>query len=220
MNLRLDSVQGQIEKLSRLPRSQRIGVVVGLLVVILGGYGYFLFRPAQKQLASLQQREQKLQREVSELKAVATNLERFKDELTELEGALTRAVRKLPDGKQLPVLLTDISSLGKDAGLEFKAFRPRDEVPQGFYAEVPIEIEFNGRFHDIATFFDKLAKLSRIVNVDRLDVRIKGEGAEDTRLEVKGQATTFRFLGRTQADAASEPAGRPAPGAKRSGRRT
>ena len=60
---------------------------------------------------------------------------------------LTLALRQLPDSKELPVLLTDVTSLGKNAGLEFKAFRPRPEIQRDFYAEVPIEIEFTGRFH-------------------------------------------------------------------------
>ncbi len=218
MDLGLDSVQTQLEKLSRLPKSQRTAVVVGLLVAIVAGYGWFFFKPAQKQLAALEQREQQLQREVSELKAVATNLERFKQELTDLEGQLAQAVRKLPDGQELPVLLTDISSLGKDSGLEFEAFRPRDEVPQGFYAEVPIEIEFNGRYHDIARFFDRLSKLSRIVNVDQLEFRILDEDPEDTRLEVKGRATTFRFLG--DAPGGSAATGSAPTRAGRHGRRT
>ena len=46
---------------------------------------------------------------------------------------------------------------------------PSPEVKRDFYAEVPIEIEFMGRFHDIATFFDQVSRLPRIVNVNKLD---------------------------------------------------
>jgi type IV pilus assembly protein PilO len=108
----------------------------------------------------------------------------------------------LPDSKELPVLLTDITSLGKNAGLDFRAFRPNTEIRRDFYAEVPIDIEFTGRFHDVAMFFDEIARLPRIVNVSELDVTIARETSMDTVLEVKGSATTFRFV---EAEPAPEP---------------
>jgi type IV pilus assembly protein PilO len=117
-----------------------------------------------------------------------------KDEIAALEKKLEVALRQLPNSKELPVLLTDITSLGKTAGLEFRAFRPKDETRRDFYAEVPIEIEFTGDFHDIAMFFDEVSRLPRIVNIGELDVAIAKENAMDTMLLVKGNATTFRFL--------------------------
>ena len=67
------------------------------------------------------------------------------------------------------MLLTDVTASARTPGLEFKAFRPQHEMPRDFYAEVPIEIEFSGGFHDIATFFDQISKLPRIVNVSELE---------------------------------------------------
>jgi type IV pilus assembly protein PilO len=92
------------------------------------------------------------------------------------------------------VLLTDVSSLGKKAGLEFRAFKPEDEVQKGFYAEVPIRVEFLGTYHQIGVFFDRLSKLSRIVNMNEFGMGLVKESAESPLLEVKGIATTFRFL--------------------------
>jgi type IV pilus assembly protein PilO len=128
------------------------------------------------------------------VRSVAANMGRFQDEIAGLEKKLKIALRQLPDSKELPVLLTDVTSLGKNAGLEFKAFRPQDEVRRDFYAEVPIGIEFTGTFHEIANFFDRVAKLPRIVNVAELDMSIGDESANQTKLKVKGRATTFRFL--------------------------
>lgn len=217
MELGLDNVQKNFEKFTRLPRGQRTAIVAALVIAVFAGYAYFFYQPARQQLEALHTREQKLQREVSELKAIISNLDAFQAELADLEERLAQAVRQLPDSKELPVLLTDISSLGKDAGLEFKAFRPQSEVPHDFYAEVPIDIEFSGQYHDIARFFDRVSKLPRIVNVDRLEMSIGGERFDGTSLVVRGQATTFRFLG---GKAAAKPAGTRHPARRASGGRT
>jgi len=72
--------------------------------------------------------------------------------------------------------------------------RPKGENNRGFYAEVPIEIEFTGNYHQVATFFDRIAKLDRIVNVGDISMTVNRENLLGTTLKVSGKATTFRFL--------------------------
>jgi len=194
MELGLDNFQGAFSRLRKLPQSQRIALLVLISAAVVGAYVYLFYLPARETLERLGAQQLELQRKLSEVRSVAANLPAFQARLTELEVELKTALRQLPNSKELPGLLTDISSRGKNAGLEFKAFRPRDEVPREFYAEVPIEIEFNGGFHEIARFFDALSKLPRIVNVADLQVEIDKETPLGTRLKVKGNATTFRFL--------------------------
>jgi type IV pilus assembly protein PilO len=201
MDLGLDRFQGQAERFAKLPRAYRLAAIPLLCVAVFGVYGYALYRPARTELLAVEQQERELQRKVSEVRAIVSNLAAFEKELADLEQKLKLALRQLPDSKELPVLLTDISSLGKDAGLEFKLFRPKSEVPRDFYAEVPIEIEFSGSYHDIARFFDKVSKLPRIVNVSRLAMTVAARDLETTYLSVKGEATTFRFIEREAAPA-------------------
>ena len=205
MNLGLDQIQGQLEKLAKLPRAYRVAVLPTVVVLVLAAYVWFLFLPAKGELEIARDQHLQLQRKLSEVRSVAANEEAVKQEIELLEKKLAVALRQLPDSKELPVLLTDITSLGKNAGLEFKAFRPREELRREFYAEVPIDIEFSGRFHDIAMFFDEISRLPRIVNIGQLDVTIGGESTIDTTLNVKGSATTFRFVGEA-APAEPEPA--------------
>jgi type IV pilus assembly protein PilO len=192
--LGLDQFQGVVDKFAKLPKPYRMAMVPLAAVLVLGSYGWLLYRPASAELAAAQTQEREIERKVSEVRAIVANLAAFEAELGEMEERLKQALRQLPDSKELPGLLTDVTSLGKDAGLEFKAFRPKDEIPRDFYAEVPIEIEFSGDFHDIARFFDKVSKLPRIVNVSQLEMEIAGQEMGATRLKVHGEATTFRFL--------------------------
>jgi type IV pilus assembly protein PilO len=128
---------------------------------------------------------------------VAANLHEFEEEIARLELKLSKVLRQLPDKKELEVLLTDISNAGKKAGVEIKSFKRLAEVEQGFYAEVPIAIELEGGYHDIARFFDMVAKLPRIVNMGSLKMKVASESLEATRLRVEGTATTYRFVGKT-----------------------
>jgi len=194
MDLGLGKLQAPLERLAKLPSKYRLAILIAIPVLLAGAYYQFLYRDAQKELTQLAARQQGLQRKLNEVRSVAANLEAFEREIENLEAQLKVALRQLPDSKELPGLLTDITTLGKKSGLEFKAFRPRSEVNRGFYAEVPIQIEFTGGYHEVATFFDHVAKLNRIVNVGDLRMSVAKEGLEGTVLTVSGQAVTFRFL--------------------------
>lgn len=215
MDLGLDKFQGSLDRFAKLPKPYRMAMVPLVAVLVLGAYGWLGFQPARAELAAAQTQERDLERKVSEVRAIVSNLAAFEAEIAEMEQRLKLALRQLPDSKELPGLLTDVTSLGKDAGLEFKAFRPNDEIPRDFYAEVPIEIEFSGDYHDIARFFDKVSKLPRIVNVSELNMEIADQKSEGTRLKVKGEATTFRFIEQPATPPTAAPAGAQKPGAAR-----
>jgi type IV pilus assembly protein PilO len=210
VDLGLDKFQSQLDKFARLPRPYRMAMVPLVAVLVLGSYGWFVYRPARAEVLQAEAQERELERKVSEVRAIIANLAAFEAEIAEMEVKLKQALRQLPDSKELPGLLTDVTSLGKDAGLEFKAFRPHDEIGRDFYAEVPIEIEFSGDYHDIARFFDKVSKLPRIVNVSELNMEIADQKADSTRLKVRGEATTFRFIDHPAG--AANPAAPGAPG--------
>jgi type IV pilus assembly protein PilO len=101
----------------------------------------------------------------------------------------------LPNQKQLEVLLTDISNLGKTAGVEILSFKREEEIFHDFYAEVPIAIQLDGEYHDIGKFFELMSQLKRIVNMGSLKISVAKESIDSTRLKVTGIATTFRFIG-------------------------
>jgi type IV pilus assembly protein PilO len=186
--------QEQLDKIAKLPANTRLAIIGAIVVAFVVGYYFLFYQSAAQQLTVLRAREMDVQRQLNEVRSVAANLSAFEDEISELERKLDRALRQLPDKKELEVVLADISSLGKKVGVEIRSFQRANELSHGFYAEVPIEIELEGGYHSIAMFFDRVSKLQRIVNIGQLEVTVAHESTEGTELHVKGVATTFRFL--------------------------
>jgi type IV pilus assembly protein PilO len=217
MDFGLDQFNSQFEKLAKLPKSYRLAILPALAVLVVAAYVYLLYLPQAEQLEGVRTQQLQLHRRLNEVRAVAANIGKFEEEIAALERKLKIALRQLPDSKELPVLLTDINTLGKTSGLDFKAFRPADEVRRDFYAEVPIEVEFFGKFHDVAMFFDEISRLPRIVNVNELSIGIADENSVETVLKVKGEATTFRFIEEAPAQDESDEAAKKQP-ARRKGR--
>jgi type IV pilus assembly protein PilO len=192
-------VQEKIDQVAKLPKAVRFGIIGGLGVGLITGYFFLFYQDNAEELKTLHAQELELQRKLSEVRSIAANISAFETEIEDLEIQLKMALRQLPNTKELEVLLTDISNLGKTAGVEIRSFKRGKEVSHDFYAEVPIDLELTGEFHDIAQFFDLVSKLPRIVNMGSLKISVASEDEDSTVLSVKGTATTFRFMGKGNA---------------------
>jgi len=192
-------LQQKIDQLAKLPAAARVGITAVVAVMILAGYWFMIYQDTARNLEMLHASELELQRKLSEVRSIAANIEEFEEEIAGLQVKLKSVLRQLPNEREIEVILTDISNLGKTAGIEIKEFRRRDEVVNGFYAEVPIDLSIEGEYHNIARFFDLLAGLPRIVNMGAIDVKVGEDAMDGTTLRVKGTATTFRFVGKGSA---------------------
>jgi type IV pilus assembly protein PilO len=188
-------IQAKLDQIAKLPAAVRVGILVAIMLLMAGGYYSMVYIEEAEVLDGLYAQELELQRKLSEVRSITANIDEFEEEIANLELKLQRVLRQLPNEREIEVLLTDISNLGKTAGIEMKSFRRRKEVIHDFYAEVPIDIEIEGQYHDVARFFDLLAGLPRIVNMGSIEVKVARDNLEATVLRVSGTATTFRFVG-------------------------
>lgn len=184
----------RLDKIMKLPNKQKLA----LLILVLGGLGagfYFaLLQPKLKTLQGLRAKQEDLRKQIADNKKIADNLPKYKSDYEKLQRDLEGALTELPNQKEIPSLLTSITSKGKDAGLDFLLFRPKAEEPKDFYSAVPVDIVVSGSYFNVANFFAAVGTLPRIVNITNVsfsDIRKIGD-----RLVVKVTclATTFRFL--------------------------
>ena len=184
-----------VDDIVKLSNQKKILILAGIALLIFGAYYYLIYTSKKDEIGQLQSKLDVLVIDLKKKQAIANNLEKFKEEVARLSHELKKALIKLPSQKEIPSLLMNISRLGKESGLEFLSFRPRSEVPQGFYAEIPIDIKVLGSFSEVALFFDKVSRLSRIVNATDVTMTLSkssrgGGGLVDTSCVI----TTFKFI--------------------------
>jgi type IV pilus assembly protein PilO len=184
----------RIETLIRLPARQKLLIIV--LILILESLIFYLgfFAPRQEEYAQLISRLTALRTEVVEKRKIADNLPRLKQQFELLNLDLRHALTELPNQKEIPTLLTGITSAGKAAGLDFLIFRPKSEEPKDFYASVPVDISVAGTYHEVADFFNSVGNLPRIVNIGNVSFAEIREAGGRNLVRVNCLATTFRFL--------------------------
>ena len=192
----------QFEKLGKIPKAARYGAVGAILALVGAGYYFLSYQDGYQMLAAQRLRAQELQRKLTNVRAVANNVGEFEQEVATLERELEIALKQLPNRKQFEDLLQDITTAGKKVGVTIKSIERNREIEHDFYAEVPFSLELEGNYHNIAMFFERVAKLPRIVNVGSMKVQSSGTDVNGAVLRVEGTATTFRFLNTDDADQA------------------
>ncbi len=189
-----------VDSILKLPRSKKIMLLAVILLALIGVYYYFLYTPEKQDLDALEAKYNTLAKQLQESKDIHRDLEKFEAEVAKLNEELAVVRKQLPDEKEIPELLRNVSSLGKESNLEFILFRPKPEEPQQFYAKVPIDLAVIGHYHDLGIFFDKVSKLPRIINVVDFnmtrakDTKGKGEVKDDSEVRSSCLLNTYRFV--------------------------
>jgi type IV pilus assembly protein PilO len=122
-------------------------------------------------------------------------LDELKAEVKALEARLDILTKKLPTGAtEVSGLLREIQRLVNQSGLVLKLWKPekRKMHQSQMYEEIPISMVLTGGYHNAATFFDRVGKLTRIVNI----MNIKMGGAKIARtgsvdVDINCTALTF-----------------------------
>lgn len=183
-----------IERLAKLQRVQRLVGYGVTYVVVLLLYVFLLYLPKNSDLSTLQTEQANLIKQKQQVEDRVKNKAARDAELQQLNADLTAALKELPNDREIPGLLKGISTLGKKVGLEVKKFQPLPEQKKEYVAEVPVQLEVEGAYHEVGMFFDRLAKMNRIVYVQNIEMKEPEERGGKVVLSVTGNVVTFRFL--------------------------
>jgi type IV pilus assembly protein PilO len=183
------------DRILEMPVRQRVLLLVATVFLVFGGYAYLIYWPRADEITDKEQTLVSLRQDRDRKAALVANLPQAKQDVADLNAALKQAIAQLPDTKEIPDLLSGISAVARDAGLEIQQFRQKPEVYQDFYAEVPVEILVRGAYWQVESFFQRVSDLTRIVNMS--DIGIKAPPlieSDPVKLQTSCAATTFRFL--------------------------
>ena len=183
-----------LEKILDRPKAQKVGILVGLIILISAAFYSVLYSPQADEIAKLNESIEAAQNEKSIKQKRAANLPKLQKELGELDVRLKEAIAQLPSKKEIADLLSSIATKAQESGLDIDLFRPRPENYKDFYAEIPVEMRIKGTFHNVIMFFDAIGRLTRLVNIDNVGFKNPKVSGDQMVLEFTTTAITYRFL--------------------------
>jgi len=175
----------------------RVLILAGTVVFLAGLFVWLVVLPKTSEIAKTKKEIAVLNQKLNQARVRARNLKKFEVEQAEVTAQFREALKLLPNKREIPSLLRTITKLGTDSHLEFLLFSPKREKAGNFYIEIPVAIKVSGTYHDVASFFEKVGQMERIVNI--LDVSMTPKKPLSTTLITTCNAVTYRFKGMTNA---------------------
>src|SRR5688572_12764226 len=169
----------------------------GFLAVAI--YSLLFWQIATKQrerLAVQNRRLAELQVKIQEGRAAEQKLPQFREEVRRLGLELDKLLRILPTRRNTPDLLRRIRSLTEQGNFTLKRFTPAQLSDRDFYSEWPISVGVDGTYHNLALFFDKIGRFSRIINIE--DLKVAAHPQQQRLAQTEGGHTiTAEFQAKT-----------------------
>ena len=125
----------RLEKISDLKLYQQLLILGIVLLLVILGFVFTVYRPMCQELTDLNKDYSRLESKLVEDRRIANDLPKFKAEFEKLQLQLTEALKELPNQKEIPSLLTSIAGLAREEGLDVLSFKPKSEQVKGFYAK-------------------------------------------------------------------------------------
>jgi type IV pilus assembly protein PilO len=187
------------------PKVQKI--MLGVMSIVILSYIYFgtsllpfNYPVRRAKIQALEKEHDKLSAELEKARKMVGNLARLEAEYARLHDQWLSAQELLPENKEMPDLLRQVTTAGLRSGVEFALFEPGAPVPRDFYTEHPVKVEVRGGYHQLGIFLSRLANMTRIVNVSKLELTAPTERKKGVPRREGGRAREIKNISTVQAE--------------------
>ncbi len=191
------NVQRQFQNLdpkdpSLWPAAPRWMLLIFISAIVVGFGWYVYLNSFDEELTASQAKELQLKEDYKTRLRKAVNLDALRKQREQVLQYVTQLEKQLPSKAEMAALLSDINQAGIGRSLQFDLFKPGETVVKDYYAELPISLKVNGKYHDIGFFAADVANLSRIVTLNNIALVPASKDSE--ALVLDATARTFRYL--------------------------
>ena|SRR5688572_4454479 len=181
---------------SKLKGHVQILIIAVICGALLGAVYYFFLAPIQVEITAQSTKLAKLTTDVAKLQAQKAVFEKFKKEVEGLQAKLEDLKKVLPQDRETDQILRQVQSSATGSGLKIQSGVARPVVDHEVYAEYPLEMVVIGTYQSLGDFLEKIRRLDRIVNIDRLKIESRaseGEAAFTASIGANYQAKTYVY---------------------------
>lgn len=175
-----------------VPRKYRVMLILLLPVLILVGAYFLVFDAQLRSEAQVTADLKAVRQDLARVNTMKSDMVKARKEHAQLKADLQDRLAQMPEEKEVPNLLRQVSFAAQETKTRIKYFAPKEAQPQDFYWELPFEMKYNAPYHNIGYFFDGIRKLERIVHVTSFSLEAK-ESGQKTVLEGTCLAKTYVY---------------------------
>ena len=154
-----------MEKLKALAWYWQLTIMVAVAALIYSGVWYFVTSPTRVEIQGLNDQIAQLQAKNQAAQVATQRINEFRSLYASKQAEYDELKVLLPEDREITNVLQGLQDTARDSRLIVSRFSPRDDSQQESIMAKPVEIEVDSNFNNLRAFFDKMAKLQRIVSI-------------------------------------------------------
>lgn len=170
-----------IDKFKNLQWQMQLFILVGIAALLYLGVYYFVTSTTRAEIVALDEQISQLQAKNEAARVATQRINEFRSLYASKTEEYDELKVLLPEQREITNVLQGLQDTAGDSRLIVMRFSPRDDAMKDAIMEKPVEVEVDSNFNNLRAFFDKMAKLPRIVSIKDFKInQLEKQSAEKT----------------------------------------
>ena len=180
-----------IDKLKAIAWYWQLAILVGIAALIFVGVRYSVTDVTRAETQTITDEVAQLQAKNQAAEIATQRINEFRSLYASKEAEYDELKVLLPEEREITNVLQELQMTARDTRLSVNRFSPKDDTQQDFIMAKPVEIEVDSNFGNLQVFFDKMAKLQRIVSITDFTIKQLDKQTSDKTLHAQFMLTAY-----------------------------
>lgn len=203
-----------IDKLKNLKWHFQLILLVVIAALLYSSVWYFVTGPTREEVAKLSDEVSQLKAKNESAKIATQRINEFRALYASKAAEYEELKVLLPEQREITNVLQGLQDNARDSRMIVMRFAPREDSQNEGIMAKPVEVEVDSNFTNVRAFFDKMAKLPRIVSIS--DFKINQLDKQSSEKTIHAQFLLTAYYAdpnlMTAKPAPGKPGAPPAPG--------
>ena len=180
-----------MEKFKALAWHWQLLILVGIAAVVYLGVWYFVTSPVRAETQTISDEVSALQSKNQAAQIATQRINEFRSLYASKSAEYDELKVLLPEVREITNVLQGLQDTARDSRLIVMRFSPRDDAQQDGFMAKPVEVEVDSNFNNLRAFFEKMAKLQRIVSITDFNLKQLEKQSPDKTLHAQFMLTAY-----------------------------
>jgi len=194
-----------LEKFKTQPWHIQLIVLVGIVALLYMTFWYFVTSEMRVEVQNLNDQTAQLTAKNRQAEIATEHITEFRARYASKSMEYDELKVLLPEQREITNVLQGLQDTASQSRLIVSRFSPREDVLQDSMMAKPVEIEVDSNFNNLRAFFDKMAKLQRIVSISDFKLNQLDKQSADRTLHAQFLLTAYYAAPENMVNAAVKP---------------
>ncbi len=153
------------DKFNALAWYMQLLIMVGMASLLYFGVYYFVTSDMHAEVHTLNDQVAQLKAQNEAARVATQRINEFRTLYASKEVEYNELKVLLPEQREITNILQGLQDTASESKLIVKRFSPQEDTQQDSLMAKPVQIEVDSNFNNLRVFFERMAKLQRIVSI-------------------------------------------------------